>query len=328
MSDKQSQSDYLFGATDLPNSFGRRWESLRRTTRSTTGLSAITCLSENLATSWPPAKPSSAEDLISLPAATVSMNPHNLIDLAAIRQHCELLHRMAAPFKGKGKLSVAGFGENPQQIDPKTGQPASRCCRSSKVRDRPSRTNGEIHHRPGSQAASQRLCALGRVAGQSRPKQKGQRSRRYRLARAGSRFRRRRRRKLAIHGCRSRHLRARNLARQISAVPAVRQALSTRSRQAVAVRLKSFCGCDHGTVDVSHVWRVPGTLNWPNRKKIAEGRRAVPQLVRVIKPLNGQYGLTLEDLAAALPPKPEPEPNKTKLKANNEQPETDASSSW
>ena len=77
----------------------------------------------------------------------------------------------------------------------------------------------------------------------------------------------------------------------------------------VAIRLKAYCRCDHGSVDVSHVWRIPGTLNWPNHKKLAEGRSAEPQLVRIIKPLNGQCGLTLNDLAAALPePKPEPEP--------------------
>jgi hypothetical protein len=42
------------------------------------------------------------------------MNPHDLIDLAAIRQHCELLHRLAEPLKGKGKLSVSGFGDDPE----------------------------------------------------------------------------------------------------------------------------------------------------------------------------------------------------------------------
>jgi hypothetical protein len=69
----------------------------------------------------------------------------------------------------------------------------------------------------------------------------------------------------------------------------------------IAVRLKSFCHCDHGTADISHVWRVPGTLNWPNKKKFDEGRAAEPQPVRVVKQLNGQCGLTLDDLAAALP---------------------------
>jgi hypothetical protein len=51
----------------------------------------------------------------------------------------------------------------------------------------------------------------------------------------------------------------------------------------VAERLKAFALCDHGTSDISHVWRVPGALNWPNAKKVAEGRAREPQLVRVKK---------------------------------------------
>jgi len=49
--------------------------------------------------------------------------------------------------------------------------------------------------------------------------------------------------------------------------------------KALAVALKQHCGCDHGTADVSHVWRIPGTYNWPNRKKLNEGRPSQPQRV-------------------------------------------------
>ena len=38
---------------------------------------------------------------------------------------------------------------------------------------------------------------------------------------------------------------------------------------------------DGGTADPAHVWRVPGTLNWPKKTKVARGRPLVPQLVRV-----------------------------------------------
>jgi len=48
----------------------------------------------------------------------------------------------------------------------------------------------------------------------------------------------------------------------------------------VAERLKAFARCDHGTSDMSHVWRIAGALNWPNGKKVAEGRPRHPQLVR------------------------------------------------
>ena len=88
-----------------------------------------------------------------------------------------------------------------------------------------------------------------------------------------------------------------------------------REAKPIAVRLKSFCHCDHVTADISHVWRVPETLNWPNKKKFDEGRVREPQPVRVVKQLNGQCGLTLDDLAAALPLDPMTEPErKTKQK--------------
>jgi hypothetical protein len=71
-----------------------------------------------------------------------------------------------------------------------------------------------------------------------------------------------------------------------------------RTVKPVAMRLKQFCGCDHGTADVSHVWRIPGTLNWPSKKKVEAGRPPEPQLVRVAQSLNGS--VKLADLSAAL----------------------------
>jgi len=44
----------------------------------------------------------------------------------------------------------------------------------------------------------------------------------------------------------------------------------------LAVALKKFCNCDHGTADISHVWRIPETLNWPNKKKVDAGRSSEP----------------------------------------------------
>lgn len=55
----------------------------------------------------------------------------------------------------------------------------------------------------------------------------------------------------------------------------------------IARALKAHCRCDHGTADVDHVWRLPGTLNWPNRKKHLEGRPLVPTLVRAVLPWTG-----------------------------------------
>jgi hypothetical protein len=52
--------------------------------------------------------------------------------------------------------------------------------------------------------------------------------------------------------------------------------------------LKEYARCDSGTGDMSHVWRVPGALNWPNRKKVVEqGRPRAPQRVKVAVPFDG-----------------------------------------
>ena len=68
----------------------------------------------------------------------------------------------------------------------------------------------------------------------------------------------------------------------------------------VAERLKAFARCDHGTSDMSHVWRVPGAWNWPNAKKVAGGRSPEPQLVRVVKWDDSRT--SLQALSNALPP--------------------------
>lgn len=52
-------------------------------------------------------------------------------------------------------------------------------------------------------------------------------------------------------------------------------------------------GADSGTRDPAHVWRIPGTLNWPNKAKIERGRPPEPTLVRVIEP----YAGTLHSIA-------------------------------
>ena len=49
----------------------------------------------------------------------------------------------------------------------------------------------------------------------------------------------------------------------------------------LAAALKRATGSDHGTADITHVWRIPGTLNWPNRKKLERGRDRAPVPVSV-----------------------------------------------
>jgi hypothetical protein len=65
------------------------------------------------------------------------------------------------------------------------------------------------------------------------------------------------------------------------------RALTRTEAQPFADSLQKYSGCDHGTKDLGHVWRVPGCLNWPNKKKLDSGRPAEPQLVSVVKSWDG-----------------------------------------
>jgi hypothetical protein len=57
--------------------------------------------------------------------------------------------------------------------------------------------------------------------------------------------------------------------------------------KAIARGLKIATGADHGTADITHVWRVPGTKNWPNKTKLDRGRSADPASVIVSAPWDG-----------------------------------------
>lgn len=57
--------------------------------------------------------------------------------------------------------------------------------------------------------------------------------------------------------------------------------------KAIARGLKIATGSDHGTADITHVWRVPGTKNWPNKAKLERGRSADPASVAVSAPWDG-----------------------------------------
>lgn len=76
----------------------------------------------------------------------------------------------------------------------------------------------------------------------------------------------------------------------------------------IAEKLANFAGCDKVSKDVSHVWRVAGTLNYPNRKKLEAGRSREPFAARFVKPWDGKSRTRLANLAAALsqslPPAP------------------------
>ena len=57
----------------------------------------------------------------------------------------------------------------------------------------------------------------------------------------------------------------------------------------LAKALQAATGADFGTGDVTHVWRLAGTLNWPNAKKVFQcGRSPTPYQVRVHREFTGK----------------------------------------
>lgn len=64
--------------------------------------------------------------------------------------------------------------------------------------------------------------------------------------------------------------------------------LSVAGAKPLARSLKVAANADHCTVDLAHVWRVPGTLNWPNAKKLARGRPSGPAPVTIAELWDGE----------------------------------------
>jgi hypothetical protein len=79
-------------------------------------------------------------------------------------------------------------------------------------------------------------------------------------------------------------------------------ALLPNEAKPLAIALADAVGCDHRTKDISGIWRIPGTLNWPTKTKLGRGRSPEPQLVKVSTPWTGEL-IVPEKLAEALPKK-------------------------
>lgn len=77
--------------------------------------------------------------------------------------------------------------------------------------------------------------------------------------------------------------------------------LSVNDAKPLAKALKQAANADHCTVDLSHVWRVPGGLNWPNAKKLARGRPPEPAAVSIAEAWDGSL-TGVDELRAALEP--------------------------
>ncbi|ACM26513.1 DUF3987 domain-containing protein [Rhizobium rhizogenes] len=79
------------------------------------------------------------------------------------------------------------------------------------------------------------------------------------------------------------------------------RAVTPAEAKPLAAALKRATVSDHGTADIAHVWRIPGTLNWPNRKKLERGRSPDPVCVVVDMAWDGSL-TSVDDLRAALEP--------------------------
>jgi P4 family phage/plasmid primase-like protien len=222
-------------------------------------------------------------------------------DPDAVRAHVELIHRLAGPLAGKGKLVITAFGEDPDQLHPKTGKPG--CPRKPIV----------VHVGIGDidttvetivNLATQQHYNVYMPLAVFRPDlPAGKKGAEKDI--------------VAVLGLVP-DFDDREAARWAERLPIPPSYVLETSNgrfqpfcffdkperfedvKQVAERLKAFAHCDHGTADLSHVWRIPGTLNWPNSQKVAAGRVRQPQVVKVVMPWAGGL-VALADLAAALP---------------------------
>src|SRR5713101_271610 len=199
---------------------------------------------------------------------------------AALRHHAQMLHDLAASFRGRGKLIVASFGE-----DPATGRKLSPKIQHFEIGEvdgmvRAIERLGQERHRnvytplsvfrhdlPAGKKGEEKdvVAGLGLVGDfdDADAAQYGARMPvrpNYVLETSAGRF---------------------------QAFILFKTHTSPEQAKRLAVAQKGFARCDHGTADICHVWRVPGTLNWPNKKKLSQGRPAAPEAVRVVQAWRG-----------------------------------------
>jgi RecA-family ATPase len=79
--------------------------------------------------------------------------------------------------------------------------------------------------------------------------------------------------------------------------------LAAADAKPVLAALCDFVGGDSATKDTSHVWRIPGCLNWPTKSKLARGRPPVPALATIKKGYDGRFIDPVTLLALAPPPR-------------------------
>lgn len=221
------------------------------------------------------------------------------IEPALILNHLAMITKAAEPLKGRGKLVITGFGEEPDQTDAsKPGRPLKPIIRHFEIGALDD-AFGEIGHitdrrhynvymplalfrsdlAPGGKGSERDIVGCVGLVADFDDEEAAQWAQRlpippsYVIESSAGRFQ----------------------AFYIFDKPELLEDVKP-----VAERLKGFAKCDHGTSDISHVWRVAGTLNWPNAKKVRDGRPREPQPVRVAQAWNGST-ISLQALSDAIP---------------------------
>lgn len=200
-------------------------------------------------------------------------------DPVAIRTHIEMLHGLAVASGADGHLALAGYGENPS-----TGV---------KLRERNEHFRiGDIDGMTSAVLAYQHMPHLNAYAPWSvlrkdigRGKRGGERDVLAVLAIVAD---------LDADTGKSGTLplaapyEIESSPGNLQAVYPLARALSPGEAKPLAEGLAETIGCDSRTKDLSGVWRVPGALNWPNKRKADRGRPLDPAPVRIASPWNGE----------------------------------------
>jgi hypothetical protein len=191
------------------------------------------------------------------------------IDRLLVEAHVRMIHALAEPLAGRGKLVVAGFGENAmtgQKLRPKIrhfaiGDIDGMIAAVERLAREPHRNiyaslavfRTELH---GGRKGEERdiIAMLGLIQDFDDD----------RAGRCAQRL-----------PTPAQHVMQTSFSRYQTAYlfdrpepPAV--------VKPVAARLRAFAGCDPCSIDLSHVWRIPGCHNWPTANKLAAGRSAEP----------------------------------------------------
>jgi hypothetical protein len=206
------------------------------------------------------------------------------LDEAAVKSDIALLHELAANAKINGKLILASYGEDPQcgtEIRPivqafSIGDHENMAARALVL-------GAETHRNvytplslmredlPWSRKGKEEdvVAVLGIVADFDATDSEGAEGWRKRLPMAPSMVLRTSQLPNASYQCRFLFTRP----------------ISREQAKILAQGITKFSGCDPVSADMSHVWRIAGSLNWPNQKKVEDYSRPLePQLVEIVQP--------------------------------------------